>query len=129
MTQNTVAQLATRETRADCKVRSNRNNHRTHQFRSVIDHIVDSNSLNASPAKQKVFETQDVLDYNPRTIAQCQRPSTIRYRCKKRLTGFQIKAHQPLKCSYKAYSISDRFNASKFCSFDLPTTFPPACLL
>ncbi|ARP40332.1 endonuclease/exonuclease/phosphatase family protein [Vibrio syngnathi] len=63
MTQNTDAQLATRKTRADCKVRSNRNNHRTHQFRSVIDHIVVSKSLDASPAKQKVFETQDVLDY------------------------------------------------------------------
>ncbi|PTO84711.1 endonuclease/exonuclease/phosphatase family protein [Vibrio splendidus] len=63
MAQNTDAQLATRKTRADCKVRSNRNNHRTHQFRSVIDHIVVSKSLDASPAKQKVFETQDVLDY------------------------------------------------------------------
>ncbi|MFA0231758.1 endonuclease/exonuclease/phosphatase family protein, partial [Vibrio sp. 10N.261.45.A7] len=63
LTENTDARLATRKTRADCKVRSNRNNHRTHQFRSVIDHIVVSNSLSASPAKQKVFETQDVLDY------------------------------------------------------------------
>jgi exonuclease III len=63
ITQNTDAQLATRKTRADCKVRSNRNNHRTHQFRSVIDHIVVSKSLDASPAKQKGFETQDVLDY------------------------------------------------------------------
>ncbi|ANP78203.1 metal-dependent hydrolase [Vibrio crassostreae 9CS106] len=63
LSQYTDAQLATRKTRADCKVRSNRNNYRTHQFRSVIDHIVVSESLNASPAKQKVFETQDVLDY------------------------------------------------------------------
>ncbi|MFM2644375.1 endonuclease/exonuclease/phosphatase family protein [Vibrio chagasii] len=63
LTQYTDAQLATRETRADCKVRSNRNNHRTHQFRSVIDHIVVSKSLNADPAKQQVFKTQDVLDY------------------------------------------------------------------
>ncbi|MFZ3408253.1 endonuclease/exonuclease/phosphatase family protein [Vibrio chagasii] len=63
LTQYTDAQLATRKTRADCKVRSNRNNHRTHQFRSVIDHIVVSESLNAAPAKQQVFETQDVLDY------------------------------------------------------------------
>ncbi|CAH7000404.1 Metal-dependent hydrolase [Vibrio chagasii] len=63
LTQYTDAQLATRKTRADCKVRSNRNNHRTHQFRSVIDHIVVSGSLNAAPAKQQVFETQDVLDY------------------------------------------------------------------
>ncbi|PQJ63773.1 metal-dependent hydrolase [Vibrio chagasii] len=63
LTQYTDAQLATRKTRADCKVRSNRNNHRTHQFRSVIDHIVVSESLNADPAKQQVFKTQDVLDY------------------------------------------------------------------
>ncbi|MEZ9543280.1 MULTISPECIES: endonuclease/exonuclease/phosphatase family protein [unclassified Vibrio] len=63
LSQYTDALLATRKTRADCKVRSNRNNYRTHQFRSVIDHIVVSESLNASPAKQKVFETQDVLDY------------------------------------------------------------------
>ena len=63
LTQYTDAQLATRKTRADCKVRSNGNNHRTHQFRSVIDHIVLSKSLNADPAKQQVFKTQDVLDY------------------------------------------------------------------
>lgn len=63
LTQYTDAQLATRKTRADCKVRSNRNNHRTHQFRSVIDHIVVSESLNVDPAKQQVFKTQDVLDY------------------------------------------------------------------
>ena len=63
LTQYTDAQLATRKTRADCKVRSNRNNHRTHQFRSVIDHIVLGKSLNADPAKQQVFKTQDVLDY------------------------------------------------------------------
>ncbi|WP_434567713.1 endonuclease/exonuclease/phosphatase family protein [Vibrio chagasii] len=63
LTQYTDAKLATRKTRADCKVRSNRNNHRTHQFRSVIDHIVVSESLNADPAKQQVFKTQDVLDY------------------------------------------------------------------
>ncbi|CAH7273375.1 Metal-dependent hydrolase [Vibrio chagasii] len=63
LTQYTDAQLATRRTRADCKVRSNRNSHRTHQFRSVIDHIVVSKSLNAAPAKQQVFKTQDVLDY------------------------------------------------------------------
>ena len=63
LTQYTDAQLATRKTRADCKVRSNRNNHRTHQFRSIIDHIVLSKSLNADPAKQQVFKTQDVLDY------------------------------------------------------------------
>ncbi|CAK1812391.1 Metal-dependent hydrolase [Vibrio crassostreae] len=63
LTENTDARLATRKTRADCKVRSNRNNHRTHQFRSVIDHIVVSESLNADPAKQQVFKTQDVLDH------------------------------------------------------------------
>ncbi|MEZ9365205.1 endonuclease/exonuclease/phosphatase family protein [Vibrio sp. 10N.286.49.E11] len=76
LSQYTDAQLATRKTRADCKVRSNRNNHRTHQFRSVIDHIVVSKSLNVSSAKQVVFETQDVLDY--KLSDHCPVSTTIR---------------------------------------------------
>jgi endonuclease/exonuclease/phosphatase family metal-dependent hydrolase len=75
LTQNTTARLATRKTRANCKIRSNRNNHRTHQFRSIIDHIVVGDSIAASDAKQKVFETQDVLDY--RLSDHCPVSTTI----------------------------------------------------
>ncbi|WP_417877262.1 endonuclease/exonuclease/phosphatase family protein [Vibrio sp.] len=63
MTSNTNARLATKNTQAECKVRSNRNPNKTHQFRSVIDHIVVSESLAAQPAKQSLFKSQDVLDY------------------------------------------------------------------
>ncbi|MBR9874206.1 MAG: endonuclease/exonuclease/phosphatase family protein [Vibrionaceae bacterium] len=63
MTSNTNARLATKNTKAECKVRSNRNPNKTHQFRSVIDHIIVSGNLTAQPAKQVVFKSQDVLDY------------------------------------------------------------------
>ncbi|MCR9323259.1 endonuclease/exonuclease/phosphatase family protein [Vibrio alginolyticus] len=60
---NTSAKLVTKETKAECKVRSNRNPNKTHQFRSVIDHIIASGDLKASSGVQTVFKTQDVLDY------------------------------------------------------------------
>ncbi|KDN27145.1 metal-dependent hydrolase [Vibrio fortis] len=63
LSENNRAQLATRSTSADCKVRSNRNKNRTHQFRSLIDHIVVSDDLSTSSTKQYVFPSQDVLDY------------------------------------------------------------------
>ena len=63
MTSNTNAKLVTKNTKADCKVRSNRNPNQTHQFRSIIDHIIVSDQLDAKPAKQSVFKPQDVLDY------------------------------------------------------------------
>ncbi|MDV6250128.1 endonuclease/exonuclease/phosphatase family protein [Vibrio sp. EA2] len=63
MTSNTSARLATKNTKAECKVRSNRNPNKTHQFRSVIDHIIVSGDLTAHPAKQVIFKSQDVLDY------------------------------------------------------------------
>lgn len=63
LSENNQAQLATRSTRAECKVRSNRNKNKTHQFRSLIDHIIVSEDLNTSSTKQYVFPSQDVLDY------------------------------------------------------------------
>ncbi|USD66741.1 endonuclease/exonuclease/phosphatase family protein [Vibrio sp. SCSIO 43136] len=55
--------LASKHTSADCLVRSNRNPKRTHQFRSVIDHILVSADLTASPSKQLVFDKTDVVNY------------------------------------------------------------------
>lgn len=63
MTSGTTAQLATKQTSASCKVRSNRNPKKLHQFRSLIDHIVTSSSLLVTDAQQLVFDSQDVLDY------------------------------------------------------------------
>ena len=63
LSDNTDAKLVTKNTKAECKVRSNRSPNKTHQFRSVIDHIIVSGDLNASSGVQTVFKTQDVLDY------------------------------------------------------------------
>ncbi|MEF1337614.1 endonuclease/exonuclease/phosphatase family protein [Vibrio rotiferianus] len=63
LSDNNDAKLVTKNTKAECKVRSNRNPNKTHQFRSVIDHIIVSGNLNASSGVQTVFKTQDVLDY------------------------------------------------------------------
>ena len=63
LSDNTNARLVTQNTKAECKVRSNRNPKKTHQFRSVIDHIIVSGDLKASSGVQTVFKTQDVLDY------------------------------------------------------------------
>ena len=63
LSDNTDAKLVTKNTKAECKVRSNRNPNKTHQFRSVIDHIIVSGDLKASSGVQTVFKTQDVLDY------------------------------------------------------------------
>nr|WP_275665614.1 endonuclease/exonuclease/phosphatase family protein [Vibrio sp. Isolate30] len=63
LSDNNQAQLATRSTPAECKVRSNRNKNKTHQFRSLIDHIIVSGDLNTSSTKQYVFPSQDVLKY------------------------------------------------------------------
>ncbi len=63
MTQGTSAQLATQDTRATCKVRSKKNPTRTHQFRSLIDHIVVSDNVNTTKVNQVNYPTQDVLDY------------------------------------------------------------------
>ncbi|EGQ8516918.1 endonuclease/exonuclease/phosphatase family protein [Vibrio parahaemolyticus] len=63
MTLGNDAQLVTRDTQADCKVRSNKNPSKTHQFRSLIDHIIVSPQIKAKNAHQTLFSSQDVLDY------------------------------------------------------------------
>ncbi len=60
---NTNAELKTKNSKAECKVRSNKDPNKAHQFRSLIDHIIVSGNLKASSAVQTVFKTQDVLDY------------------------------------------------------------------
>lgn len=55
--------LTSKETTANCKIRSNKNPQKTHQFRSIIDHILVSTDLRASAAKQNLFDTNDVLKF------------------------------------------------------------------
>lgn len=63
MTQGTSARLASKQTKAECKVKSRNNPKRTHQFRSLIDHIVVSEALTTTKPEQNVFPVSDVLDY------------------------------------------------------------------
>ncbi|MGR5118915.1 endonuclease/exonuclease/phosphatase family protein [Vibrio astriarenae] len=55
--------LATKNTPTDCKVRSNKSSYKTHQFRSLIDHIIVSNDLSSSKVRQSVYSVRDVLDH------------------------------------------------------------------
>lgn len=61
--QGTKAVLASKSSNAECKVRSRNNPNKTHQFRSLIDHIIVSKVLTASTPKQDIFPVQDVLKY------------------------------------------------------------------
>ncbi|OAJ95853.1 endonuclease/exonuclease/phosphatase family protein [Vibrio bivalvicida] len=63
MTQGTSAHLASKQTKAECKVKSRNNPKRTHQFRSLIDHIVVSEALATTKPEQIVFPVPDVLEY------------------------------------------------------------------
>lgn len=63
LAEGTSARLATRDTKAQCKVKSRNDPNRLHQFRSLIDHMVISRSLEISAPKQTVFESKDVLNY------------------------------------------------------------------
>ncbi|WP_117234031.1 endonuclease/exonuclease/phosphatase family protein [Vibrio maerlii] len=63
MTKQTKADLATRNTDVKCKVRSNKNPNRTHQFRSLIDHIVIGGNIKAYSVAQQVFPVEHVLNY------------------------------------------------------------------
>ncbi|OBT07967.1 hydrolase [Vibrio sp. UCD-FRSSP16_10] len=64
LTKNTQhAVLATKNTQANCVIRSNRNPKQTHQFKSLIDHVVVSEDLTFSKPKQTVFSKHDVLNY------------------------------------------------------------------
>lgn len=59
----TRASLASQASRADCKVKSRNNPNKTHQFRSLIDHIIVSDTLTASTPKQNVFAISDVINH------------------------------------------------------------------
>lgn len=63
ITQGSKAELATQKTRAQCKVKSRNNPNRTHQFRSLIDHIIVSHQLDYQKPKQDVYPVDDVLKY------------------------------------------------------------------
>ncbi|MFA0413446.1 endonuclease/exonuclease/phosphatase family protein [Vibrio renipiscarius] len=57
------AVLSTRKVSADCVVRNRNNAKKTHQFRSLIDHIVVSQHFVIDEATQDVFTSSDVLSY------------------------------------------------------------------
>ena len=63
LAENTSARLATQNTKANCKVRSRNDPNQLHQFRSLIDHMVVSKSLELSVPKQMTFRPDDVLNY------------------------------------------------------------------
>ncbi|WP_159736923.1 endonuclease/exonuclease/phosphatase family protein [Vibrio atypicus] len=63
MTDDTKAQLTSKKTKTLCKVKSRNNPNKTHRFRSLIDHIVASETVSLSAPKQYVFPSQDVLSY------------------------------------------------------------------
>ncbi|MCJ2377177.1 endonuclease/exonuclease/phosphatase family protein [Vibrio sp. ZSDZ34] len=60
---NHSPRLVTQKTKALCKVRSHKSEHKTHQFRSLIDHIIMSPDLNSSPAVQNVIASKEVLEF------------------------------------------------------------------
>ncbi len=64
ITKSTNASLATQLTPADCKVRSRKQPNKTHQFRSLIDHIIVSDKLTASNVQQVTFNANQVLSYH-----------------------------------------------------------------
>lgn len=74
---HTSAELMTKSTKAECKVRSNRNPNKTHQFRSLIDHIIVSGKLKATPGSQTTFKSQDTLDY--KLSDHCPISTTLSY--------------------------------------------------
>ncbi|KJY83954.1 hypothetical protein TW81_06410 [Vibrio galatheae] len=63
LSEGTTAQLATSTTPALCKVRSRNQPDKTHQFRSLIDHVVTSKQLEVSEVKQQVYQVDDLFKY------------------------------------------------------------------
>lgn len=56
-------QLTTRQTRAECKVRSRNQTNKLHQFRSLIDHVIASPDLALPQPQQITFDPPLVLTY------------------------------------------------------------------
>ncbi|WP_162048099.1 endonuclease/exonuclease/phosphatase family protein [Vibrio taketomensis] len=63
ISQDNQAKLATKNVDAKCKVKSRNNPKRTHQFRSLIDHIIISPQLKVETISQAPYSTDDVLEY------------------------------------------------------------------
>lgn len=61
--QGSKAVLASKSSQAKCKVKSRNNPNKTHQFRSLIDHIIVSTDLSTSTPKQDLYPVKDVLNY------------------------------------------------------------------
>lgn len=62
ISQGTDATLATKMTKAKCKVQSRNNPNKTHQFKSLIDHIIVSSDLEFDSPKQNLYKVDDVLN-------------------------------------------------------------------
>ncbi|EEX93978.1 endonuclease/exonuclease/phosphatase family protein [Vibrio orientalis] len=62
ISQGTDATLATKMTKANCKVKSRNNPNKTHQFKSLIDHIIVSSDLGFHSPKQNLYKVDDVLN-------------------------------------------------------------------
>ncbi|MDB1126305.1 endonuclease/exonuclease/phosphatase family protein [Vibrio algarum] len=60
----TKTTLASRKTTANCVVKSNRNPEKTHQFKSLIDHMIISSDLTDNQVTQHVYSKSDVLNYH-----------------------------------------------------------------
>lgn len=63
ITSGSNARLASKRSKAECKVKSRNHPNRTHQFRSLIDHIIVSGGLKYSQPTQDLFPIPHVLNY------------------------------------------------------------------
>ena len=61
--QGSSALLATKSTQAVCKVRSRKQPNKTHQFRSLIDHVITSHQLTTKHVIQVAYKPQDIFKY------------------------------------------------------------------
>lgn len=61
--QDKYINLSTKNTRADCKVRSRKNKGQTYQYKSLIDHVIASEELNLKSPKQYTYNDEDVLRF------------------------------------------------------------------
>ncbi|NVD07975.1 endonuclease/exonuclease/phosphatase family protein [Vibrio sp. JPW-9-11-11] len=63
LTLGSKAKLATANTPAVCKVRSRKQPNKTHQFRSLIDHVVTSQQLHVTQVAQVTYDINELLRY------------------------------------------------------------------
>ena len=62
-TKESQVRLATRESKADCLVRSRKTPKKTYRYRHLIDHIIISGDLSYSPPAQNLYKKEQVLNY------------------------------------------------------------------